>query len=103
MNQVSQEAIDRGIRIRQTQDGARATVETRVALIVAERGLTKKQLAKYWVRRRKNSKPWFDDWRFAEDQGISPDWLFEGDIRFHPRGTAPRPHQPRRLTGGDAA
>ena len=103
ISQVSQEAIDRGIRIRQTQEGARATMDTRVALIVAERGLTAKQLAKYWVRRRKNSKPRFDHWRFAEDQGISPDWLFEGDIRSYPRGTAPRPHQPRRLTDGDAA
>ncbi|SIO50164.1 hypothetical protein SAMN05443247_06650 [Bradyrhizobium erythrophlei] len=103
MNHVSQEAIARGIRIRQTQEGARATMEARVALIVAERGLTAKQLAKYWVRRRKNCKPRFDYWRFAEDQGISPDWLFEGDIRAHPRGTAPRPHQPRRLTDGDAA
>jgi hypothetical protein len=32
----------------------KATMETRVALIVAERGLTKKQMAKYFVRRRKN-------------------------------------------------
>jgi hypothetical protein len=85
---ISQEAIDRGIRIRKAEDGAWSTTETRVALIVAERGLTEKQLAKYWVRRRKNCKPWFDHWRFAEDQGISPDWLFEGDIRSHPRGKA---------------
>jgi hypothetical protein len=28
---------------------------------------------------------------------------FEGDLRSHQRGTAPRPHQSRRLTdGGDA-
>ena len=86
-----------------TQEGARATMETRVALIVAERGLTAKQLAKFYVSRRKNSKPRFDHWRFAEDQGISPDWIFEGDIRAHPRGIAPRPHRPRRLTDGDAA
>jgi hypothetical protein len=99
-SQVSQEAIDRGGRIRRAEKGARATEETRVALIVAERGLTEKQLAKYWFRRRKNCRLWFDYWRFAEDQGISPDWLFEGDLRSYPRGTAPRPpHQPRRLTG----
>jgi hypothetical protein len=100
---ISQDAIDRGIRIRQAQEGARATMETRVALIVAERGLTKAALAKYWVRRRKNGRPWFDHWRFAEDQGISPDWLFEGDLRSYPRGIAPRPHQPRRIPDGDAA
>jgi hypothetical protein len=125
----SQEAVARGIRIRRAKNGAWATMETRVALIVAERGLTKKQLAKYWVRRRKNSKPQFDHWRFAADQGISPDWLFEGDIRAHPRGPAASEEQEhaewmeigeivgkldqrsmtealaflRRLTGGDAA
>ena len=88
ISQVSQEAIERGIRIRRTQEGARATMDTRVALIVAERGLSEKQLAKYWVRRRKNCRAWFDHWQFAEDQGISPDWIFEGDIRSHPRGKA---------------
>jgi len=72
--------------------------------ILFERGLTEKQLAKYWVSRRKNSKPRFDYEAFAEAQDISPDWIFEGDIRSHPRGTAPRPHQsPPRLTDGDAA
>jgi hypothetical protein len=79
-------------------------METRVALIVAERGLTQKQLAKFYVSRRKNCKPRFDFWAFAKAQDISTDWLFDGDIRAHPRGgTAPRQHQPRRLTDGDAA
>ena len=100
---ISQEAIDRGIRIRKTKEGAWSTEETRVALIVAERGLTQKQLAKFYVRRRKNGKAWFDYEAFAQAQDISTDWIFEGDIRSHPRGTAPRPHQPRRLTDGDAA
>ena len=68
----------------------KATMETRVALIVAERGLTKKQMAKYFVRRRKNNKPRFDCWRFAKDQDISTDWLFDGDLRSHPRGPALR-------------
>ena len=57
------------------------------------RGLTEKQLAKYYVQRRKDWKPRFDHWRFAKDQGISTDWLFDGDLRSHPRGAAPpRPH-----------
>jgi len=99
----SQEAVDRGIRIRRANDGAWSTTETRVALVVAERGLTGKQMAKYWVRRRKNCKPRFDYWAFAKAQDISTDWLFEGDIRAHPRGAALRPHQSRRLTDGDAA
>jgi hypothetical protein len=105
MNHVSQEALDRGIRIRQTQQGARSTMETRVALIIAERGLTKKQLAKFYLSRRKNSKPRFDYWAFAEAYGISKDWLYEGDLRSHPRGTtapsgrrATRKKDPNRLS-----
>jgi hypothetical protein len=66
-----QGAIERGIRIRHARKGARATVETRVALIVAERGLTEQQMANYFVRRRKNCRPCFDYWHFAEDQDIS--------------------------------
>ena len=55
------------------QSAPKATMETRVALIVAERGLTEKQMAKYFVRRRKNCKPRFDYWHFAKaaaDRGI---------------------------------
>src|SRR5258707_1769581 len=81
-----QETINRCIRIRGAQKAARATMETRVALIVAERGLTEKQMAKYLVRRRKNCKPRFDHWAFAEAQNISTDWLFCGELRPHPRG-----------------
>jgi hypothetical protein len=100
----SQEAVERGIRIRKAQDGARATPESRVALIVCERKLSQKQMLKFWVSRRKGCKPRFDFWAFAEAQDVSPDWIFTGDIRAHPRGTAPRPpHQSRRLTDGDAA
>jgi hypothetical protein len=87
---ISQEAIDRGIRVRKAGKGVMATTETRAALIIAERGLTKKQLAKYWVRRRKNCKPRFDYWAFAKAQDISTHWLFEGDIRAHPRGERER-------------
>jgi len=85
-----QETINRCIRIRGAQKAARATMETRVALIVAERGITKKQLAKYFVAYRKGAKPRFDHWRFAKDQNISTDWLFDGDLRSHPRGPVPK-------------
>ena len=98
-----QATIDRLIRIRGAHSTPKATPETRAALIAAERGLTKKQMAKYWVQRRKNCKPLFDYWEFAKAQNISTDWLFDGDLRGHPRGTAPRPRQLRRLTDGDAA
>jgi hypothetical protein len=91
-----QEAIARGMRIRKAGKGAMATTETRMALIVAERGLTQKQLAKFWVRRRKNCKARFDYWAFAKAQDISTGWLFDGDIRLYPRA-APRSHQPRAI------
>jgi hypothetical protein len=71
MNDHDQEAIQRGIRIRKAEDGAWSTTETRVALIVAERGLTQKRMAKFWVRRRKNGKAWFDYEAFAQAQDIS--------------------------------
>jgi hypothetical protein len=73
----------RGNRGRHPHKGS---TERRVALIVAERGLSEKQLAKYFVRRRKNCKPRFDHWQFAKDQDVSTDWLFDGDIRSYPRG-----------------
>jgi hypothetical protein len=79
------------------QSAPKATMETRVALIVAERGLTEKQMAKYFVRRRKNSKPRFDCWRFAKAQNISTDWLFDGDLRSYPRGPEPREKRPQHL------
>jgi hypothetical protein len=68
-----------------------------VALIVAERGPTEKQVAKYFVRRRKNSKPRFDYWHFAKAQNISTDWLFDGDLDPIPAGrpcerSGPRHH-----------
>ena len=81
-----QEAIECGVRIRGAQKGARATIETHIALIVTERGLTEKQMAKYFVPWRKGAKPKFDHLLFAEDQDISTDWLFHGDIRSYPRG-----------------
>jgi hypothetical protein len=84
------EELQRLVRIRGAQQRApKATKETRIALIVAERGLTEKQLAKYFVCARKNCKPRFDHLRFANDQGISMDWLFDGDIRAYPRQSAP--------------
>ena len=86
-----QEAIQRGIRIRIAEKGARATIETRVALIVAERGLTERQLAKFYVSRRKNCKPRFDYWAFAEAHGISTDWIFHGDIRSYPLAPSAKP------------
>jgi hypothetical protein len=90
------EETERLVRIRMARNTPKATTETRVALIVAERGLTEKQVAKYFVRRRKNCKPRFDYQRFAKAQNISTDWLFDGDLRSHPRDAGrPREKRPR--------
>jgi hypothetical protein len=61
------------------------------ALLPAAPHFTEKQLAKYFVSRRKNCKPRFDHWRFAEDQNISTDWLFDGDIRAYPKSERRNP------------
>src|SRR5260370_25154156 len=82
------------IRIRGARNPPRATPETRVALFVGERGPTEGHLAKFYLRRRKNCKPRFDYQRFAKDQSISMDWLFDRDLRAHPRGL--RRQRPRR-------
>jgi hypothetical protein len=47
---VMSEEIERIVRIRRARNTPKSNMETRVALIVAERGLTEKQLAKYFVR-----------------------------------------------------
>jgi hypothetical protein len=48
---VMSEEIERIVRIRRARNTPKSNMETRVALIVAERGLTEKQLAKYFVLR----------------------------------------------------
>ena len=47
-------------RMAAAQRAPKATSETRILLIAAERGLTKKQLEKFYVQKRKDWKPRFD-------------------------------------------
>jgi hypothetical protein len=64
----------------------KADLHTRVALVVAERGLTEKQLKKFYkVRRRRE---YFDYFYFAEKQHVSIDWLIDGVLALHPRTPA---------------
>ena len=87
---------------RLTADGAssNATIRKWIALIAAERNLdpskTKALMKGRWLRLRHLCQ-------FAEKHNLSPHWLVSGDLRSHPRGTAPRPHFTRSLTDGDAA
>lgn len=87
---------------RLTADGAssNATIRKRIALIAAERNLdpskTKALMKGRWLRLRHLCQ-------VAEKHNLSPHWLVSGDLRSHPRGTAPRPHFTRSLTDGDDA
>lgn len=63
----------------------RAGLKTRTALIVHQRGITKKQLEKFHTLHGKR----FDYIAFAKDQKISLDWLIFGILSLHPRIPAP--------------
>ena len=90
-------------RLGNARRAPKADMHTRVLMIVNERGLTQKQLQKFYFTRRSNSKPHFDYIAFAEKQKISLDWLLDGTLALHPRTPAPREKRPRHLADGDAA
>ena len=81
----------------------KADMHTRLALVVAERRITEKQLQKFY-RPSRRGKRFFDYILFAEKQQISIDWLLDGVLSLHPRLPAPREKRPRRhLADGGAA
>jgi hypothetical protein len=63
----------------------KSSFETRMALIVHQRGITEKQLEKFYTLRGKR----FDYVAFAEKYKISLDWLSMGTLDLHPRIPAP--------------
>ena len=80
----------------------KADLHTRCALIVAERGLTEKQLKKFYRVRR--GKEYFDYFLFAQKQHVSVEWLMDGVLSLHPRhAPVSRQKRDRPLTGGGAA
>jgi hypothetical protein len=84
------------IRIRQARHHApKATLETRVALVAFERGISDRQLEQFYVNRKGAKKRRFDHHAFAKKYDISLDWLWEGDLCGHPRGLR---KQPRKTT-----
>jgi hypothetical protein len=64
----------------------KSSFETRMALIVHQRGITEKQLEKFYTLRGKR----FDYIAFAKKHNISLDWLSLGTLDLHPRIPAPR-------------
>jgi hypothetical protein len=66
---------------------SRSTSESRVALVAFERGISTKQLARFYYVKRKGGKTRYFDYRgFAEKYDISIDWIFAGFICEHPHG-----------------
>jgi hypothetical protein len=66
---------------------SRSTPEARVALVAFERGISTKQLGRFYFVKRKGGKNRYFDYRaFAEKYDISIDWIFAGFICEHPRG-----------------
>jgi hypothetical protein len=63
----------------------RAGLKTRTALIVHQRGITKKQLEKFYCLHGKR----FDYFAFAKEQNINLDWFTFGILALHPRIPAP--------------
>jgi hypothetical protein len=67
-------------------------METRIALVAFERGLSEHQLDQfYFINRKGGKKRHFDHEAFAKKYGIDIHWLWEGDLRGHPRGLTRKP------------
>jgi hypothetical protein len=77
--------FDREGRWANLRKAPKSSLETRVALIVHQRGITKRQLAKFCTLRGGR----FDYDAFAKKHNISLDWLSLGTLDQHPRILAP--------------
>jgi hypothetical protein len=94
-------------RIRRARP-CKATTETRVALVAFERGISDRQLEQFYFVNRKGAKTrHFDVSAFAKKYDVHIHWLWEGDLRGHPRRMTRKPtrkgsRQPPQ-PGGDAA
>jgi hypothetical protein len=97
-------ARHRRVRLCQARQAPPATTETRIALVAFERGISAKELERfYYVNRKGSKKRYFDNYAFAEKYGVSVHWLWEGDLCEHPRGltrqrtrkSSRRPAQPQ--------
>jgi hypothetical protein len=69
----------------------KSSSETRLALFIAERGITEAELKPFYRTRRKGGKPRFDYHAFAYKYDIDLDWLWEGDLRGLQRTEQKRP------------
>jgi hypothetical protein len=91
-------------RLAKARRAPKADMHTRMLLIANERGLTEKQLQKFYFTRRKGNKPRFNYVAFAEKQTISLDRPMDGVLSLHPRhAPASRQKRPLHLADGGAA
>jgi hypothetical protein len=74
---MSGAVIDYYKRLYAAQKAPGANKHTRLALIVAERGINETELQEFWGRRGNA----FDYYAFAKRYGVSIDWLLDGDLR----------------------
>jgi hypothetical protein len=89
------------IRIRSARD-CRATTETRIVLVAFELGISDRQLAQfYFVNRKGAKKRHFDTDAFAKKYGVDVHWLWDGDLRGHPRGLTRKPIRKGGPPGGN--
>ena len=65
--------------------------ETRLALFIAERGITEAELKPFYRTCRKGAKPRFDYRAFADKYDIDLDWLWEGSLEGLRRTAQKRP------------
>jgi hypothetical protein len=72
------------------RNAPQANEATRVALVSHQLGLSELDLEPFYYVRRKGSKHrFFDLARFANEYGISLDWLYHGYLPEHPRHLKP--------------
>jgi hypothetical protein len=94
-------------RLRRAERGSKSTTETRIALVAFERGLSNRELERfYYVNRKGAKKRYFDEHAFAKKYGVDIHWIWEGDLRGHPRGLRKQPRKGSRRPAqpdGDAA
>jgi hypothetical protein len=97
----------RCVRLCQARQAPRATTEMRIALVAFERGISTKELERfYFVNRKGAKKRHFDHHAFAKKYGVSIHWIWDGALCEHPRGLkrqqTPKSSRRRAPQGGAA-
>jgi hypothetical protein len=75
------------VRFGQAQHAPKSTIDTRIALVAFELGLSDRQLEQfYFVNRKGSTKRHFNREAFAKKYGIDIHWIWDGNLCGHPRG-----------------